>query len=110
MLHLCLLKHYSVCSVLSILPGAPVGCWSPGESLGPFILVWEILQFEPHKEIAYLAALGAFCSLVVRVGRAEANGGRGAEDAIGASWVSSPGSGCTGTRRKVRQRPIQSWD
>lgn len=24
---------------------------NPGEPLDPFILTWEVLQFEPHKEV-----------------------------------------------------------
>lgn len=47
----------SVCSPLSVLPGAPVGKsevagLSSGEPLGLFMLIWEVLQFEPHEEVA----------------------------------------------------------
>ena len=72
--------------------------------LEPLLLMWEALQFEPHKEAAFLAALGAFCSSVVRVGRAGAGGAGRAEDGLEASCVSSPWWWLCRNRRKGADR------
>ena len=50
------------------------------------MLTWEVLQFEPPKEVA--PQLGALHSLTVRIRGAGANGSRGADDGTGHGYVS----------------------
>lgn len=73
MLHLCLLKSQSICSLLSVLPGAPVGkssgSVSPGAS-GPIHVDLEDASIWNSK--------GGFCEgRIVRVGGTEARVARG---------------------------------